>query len=50
MTYGRWVVRGFAAVGLCGRCASGRGALRVLGAARVGMGRCGNARGVGVRE
>ena len=40
--------RGFAAVGLCGRCACGRGALRVLVAARVRL--CGNARGVGVRE
>ena len=35
MTYGRGVVRGFAAVGLCRRCASGRGALWVCGS--VGM-------------
>jgi len=48
LTYGRRAVRGFAAVGLCGRCACGRGVLRVLGAARVRL--CGNARGVGVRE
>lgn len=33
MTYGRGVVRGFAAVGLCGRCACGRGALCVCGSA-----------------
>ena len=40
--------RGIAAVGLCGRCACGCGALRVWGS--VGVGLCGNARGVGVRE
>ena len=38
------MLRGFAAVGLCGRCACGRGALRVLVAA--GMRVCGS---VGMR-
>ena len=54
MVCGGGLPRGFAAVGLCGRCACGRGALhvgggalRVLGVARVRL--CGNARGVGVR-